>query len=94
MWNFVFNLIGWLIIGGLAGWLANAVMKTGRARGLWWDIGLGLVGAVIGGYLVRLAGLNVDFTGPINLPSLGIAFLGAIVLLGLLRFVWGPKAAA
>ena len=77
----LFSFIGWLIIGGLAGWLASKVMKTGRPNGILTDIILGIVGAVIGGFLLSLLGLSA--TGAMG--SLVTAFIGAVALIWIVR---------
>lgn len=71
-------LIGWIIIGGLAGWLASIAMGTNRQQGCLTDIVVGVVGAFIGGWLLQLFGMGVNegFWW-----SLLTAFLGAVVLL-------------
>ena len=70
------GLIAWLIIGGLAGWIAGHIMRGG-GFGLLGSIGVGVVGAVIGGFLFSLLGLQAGgFLG-----SLVTAIVGAVVLL-------------
>ena len=70
------GLILWLIIGGLAGWIADNVMRGGGFS-IFGNIGVGIVGAVLGGLLFRLIGLAS--TGIIG--SLVTATVGAVVLL-------------
>ncbi len=70
------NLIAWLIIGGLAGWIAGHIMRGG-GFGILGNIGVGVVGAVVGGFLFSLLGLQAGgFVG-----SLVTAIVGAVVLL-------------
>lgn len=70
------GIIAWLIIGGLAGWIAGHIMRGG-GFGLLGNIGVGIVGAVIGGFLFGLLGLKAGgFIG-----SLVTAVVGAVVLL-------------
>ena len=79
------DLLSWLIIGGLAGWLASAVIR-GRGYGCFGNIVVGLIGAVIGGFLASL--LNI--TGSFHFwGSLVIAFLGACVFLFILQALTG-----
>ncbi len=77
------GLISFLVIGLLAGWIASKMMR-GTSLGLPANLAVGVVGAVIGGYLFRLAGVAVGgFVG-----SLITAVVGALILLyvvGLLR---------
>lgn len=75
------TLIIWLIIGGLAGWLAGSLMKVGRPYGLFGDIILGVLGGVAGGWLLGLFGLGASgFIG-----SLVTAFIGAVILIWIVR---------
>lgn len=75
--------LAWLIIGAVAGWLASIVMKTNAQQGFLLDIIIGIVGAFIGGFLFNLVGAP-GVTG-FNIWSLFVAFIGAVVLLGLIR---------
>ena len=76
-------LLAWIIIGGIAGWLASLVVR-GAGYGLIGDIVVGIVGALIGGFLSSLLFGGPGFTG-FNLTSLIVAFVGACILLFLLR---------
>jgi uncharacterized membrane protein YeaQ/YmgE (transglycosylase-associated protein family) len=70
-------LLGWLVIGFLAGWLAG-LLTRGRGFGCLGNIAIGLLGAVVGGYLFQLLGVR----GPAGLlGSLLVALVGAGVLL-------------
>lgn len=82
------NTIGWVIIGGVAGWLASIVMKTNREQGLIMDIVVGVVGGLIGGFVLNLVGLGGGVTG-LNFGSLATAFIGAVILLAGLRALRG-----
>ena len=74
--------IGYLIIGALAGWIAGRIMKT--KDGLLLDIVVGVVGALIGGFLLSFV---VDTAAGGWWFTLFTAILGAVVLLWLLRLV-------
>jgi uncharacterized membrane protein YeaQ/YmgE (transglycosylase-associated protein family) len=78
------NILVWVIVGGIAGWLASIVMKTNRSQGLLMDIIVGIVGGFIGGWLLTALGVGGGVTG-INLGSILTAVVGAVVLLALLR---------
>ena len=80
------NLLVWVIVGAIAGWLASIVMKTNRSQGLLMDIIVGIVGGLIGGWLLTAIGVGGAVTG-LNLGSLLTAFIGAVILLGLLRVI-------
>ena len=84
------GLLSWLIVGLIAGWLASQVMKGGGS-GLVGDIVVGIVGAMIGGFLAgTLLGIPNAVNG-INLSSIIVAFLGAVVLIAILRMISGRK---
>lgn len=83
------GILGWIIIGGLAGALAGRVVK-GSGFGILGDIIVGIVGALLGGLL---AGLVLSETVGV-IGSFILAFLGAIVLLWLLRLISGNRTAA
>jgi uncharacterized membrane protein YeaQ/YmgE (transglycosylase-associated protein family) len=81
------GFLAWLVVGAVAGWLASLVMKTNRQQGLLMDIVVGIVGAVIGGFLFNQLG-TAGVTG-FNVWSIFVAFIGAVVLLGIIRLVSG-----
>ena len=74
------NLIVWIIVGAIAGFLAGKVI-TGRGLGLIWDIVVGILGAFLGGWLAGLAGIAVTNI----LVEILVAFVGAAILLVLFR---------
>jgi uncharacterized membrane protein YeaQ/YmgE (transglycosylase-associated protein family) len=76
------NLIWWAIVGGIAGFLAGKVMKGG-GFGVLMDIVVGIVGAMIGGWLFGMIGI---FSGGL-IGSIVIAFVGACILLWLVRMI-------
>jgi uncharacterized membrane protein YeaQ/YmgE (transglycosylase-associated protein family) len=75
------GVIGWIILGGLAGWIASAL--TGSREGCIMNIVIGIVGALIGGFVFSLIG-GAPVTG-FNLWSLFVAVVGAVILLALVR---------
>ncbi|MDZ7708063.1 MAG: GlsB/YeaQ/YmgE family stress response membrane protein [Trueperaceae bacterium] len=79
------NFLLWIVLGAVAGWLASMVMKTRAEQGLLIDIVVGIVGALLGGWLFGLFGAQ-GVTG-FNFYSLFVAFVGAVVLLAILRAV-------
>ncbi|MEO8607978.1 MAG: GlsB/YeaQ/YmgE family stress response membrane protein [Chloroflexota bacterium] len=80
------NIIVWIIVGAIAGWLASIVMKTNRQQGLIQDIIVGIVGAFIGGFILNVLGIGGGVSG-LNIASILTAFIGAVVLLAILRFL-------
>jgi uncharacterized membrane protein YeaQ/YmgE (transglycosylase-associated protein family) len=79
------GIILWIIFGALAGWIASVVMKTDYSQGTMADILLGIVGSVVGGFLMGLVGQS-GVTG-FNLSSLIIAVIGAIVVIYVGRLI-------
>jgi uncharacterized membrane protein YeaQ/YmgE (transglycosylase-associated protein family) len=74
------GLLTWIIVGAIAGWLAGKVMK-GRGFGLLGNIVIGVIGALVGGWL---AGTLLNISNAIsgfNLQTLLVAFLGSVVVL-------------
>jgi len=78
------HLIGFLLIGVVAGWLAGKLMQGG-GFGFWGDMVVGVVGAFVGGFLFRLLGIGGAEGGLIG--SLVVAVIGAVVLLFVIRLV-------
>jgi uncharacterized membrane protein YeaQ/YmgE (transglycosylase-associated protein family) len=77
------GILGWIILGGLAGWLASRLVR-GSGLGLLGDIVVGIVGGIIGGFIIGILG-GTGITG-FNLWSFVVAVLGAILLLYIVRF--------
>jgi len=87
----LFNLLGWIIIGLIAGYLASMVMGRG-GYGVVGDIVVGLVGALLGGFLASVLGLGgLNSNDPISWGSLIIAVLGAIILIAIVRALSGNR---
>ena len=78
------SFILWLIIGALAGWIASIIMKTNAQQGLLIDIIVGIIGAFIGGYVVRFFGVDPDANLIISLIT---AVVGAVILLAIIKAV-------
>lgn len=81
------NIIAWIVVGLIAGWLAGMVMKGG-GYGLIGDIIIGIVGGLIGGFLASLV-FGADMVNGFNLVSIIVAFIGAVILIALIRALPG-----
>ena len=82
------GLLSWIIVGLIAGWLANSVMRGGRGN-MVTDIIVGVIGAIVGGFLAgALFGVPNAVNG-INLGSIVVAFLGAVVAIAIVRALPG-----
>lgn len=77
------GIITWIILGALAGWIASMVMKTNAEQGAIANIIIGIIGAVIGGFIFETFG-GSDVDG-FNLYSLLVAVVGAIILISILK---------
>jgi uncharacterized membrane protein YeaQ/YmgE (transglycosylase-associated protein family) len=82
------SFIIWLVIGGLVGWLASVVMKTNAQQGIVLNIVVGIVGALLGGWLLSpLLGSATINQGDFSLSGLLVSFLGAVILLAIVNLV-------
>jgi len=84
------SIIAWIVLGLVAGWLAGTLMK-GSGYGIVGDIVLGILGAIVGGWLTGLL-LGRDMMTGFNIESLIVAVLGAVVLIGISRLFSGRRA--
>jgi uncharacterized membrane protein YeaQ/YmgE (transglycosylase-associated protein family) len=76
------NLILWLVIGGILGWIASLVMHTNAQQGLFLNIVVGIVGALLAGVLlVPLFGVGTINQNNFSLPALLVSLLGSSILL-------------
>lgn len=86
----VYALLLWIVIGGVAGWLARRILKKPAPFGVPGDIVVGIIGGIIGGYLLGLLGAS---GGGGIFVSLLTALVGAVVLLWLIGLIVKPKGA-
>jgi uncharacterized membrane protein YeaQ/YmgE (transglycosylase-associated protein family) len=77
--SMLWNIIVWIVLGGIAGWIASIIMGRNASMGLVANIIVGILGAIIGGFIMNLVG-GTGTTG-FNLYSLFVAVLGAVILL-------------
>lgn len=82
------NLIIWLVVGGVIGWLASMVMKTNDQQGLLLNVVVGVVGAVLAGWVISpLIGVGTINQDNFSLPALFVSFIGATILLAIVNLV-------
>ena len=82
------NFIVWLILGGVIGWIASIVMRTNAQQGLFLNIVVGIVGAMLAGFLISpLVGVATINQNDFSLAGLLVSFLGAVVLLAIVNFL-------
>ncbi len=82
------TLIMVLIVGGILGWLASIVMRTDAQQGILLNVVVGIVGAVVAGFLITpLIGGAPITSGAFDIRSLIASFIGAVVLLGIVNLL-------
>jgi uncharacterized membrane protein YeaQ/YmgE (transglycosylase-associated protein family) len=80
------GFLSWIVVGALAGWIASMIMKTDASMGALANIVVGIIGALIGGWVVGLFGVDV-MDGAIRIESILTAILGAVILLAIVKAV-------
>ena len=79
------NIIIWLIVGGIVGWLASLVMRTDAQQGILLNVIVGIVGAFLGGWLIGpLVGAGSINSG-FSIMSFVVSLIGAIILLAIVN---------
>jgi len=86
------SILAWLVVGLLAGWIANMIMSSG-AGGLLADLVIGVLGAVIGGFVIGLVTGN-DYVTGINFMTILVSIIGAIILIAAYRMLSGGRLRA
>lgn len=85
------NLIVYLIVGAIVGYVASRIMHTNSQQGLLMDIVVGVVGAFLAGFLISpLLGIGT-INDAITLPTVLVSLLGAIILLAIYKMVTGRR---
>ena len=85
------GILSWIVVGLIAGWLAGLVVKGG-GYGCVGDIIVGVIGALIGGWIASYFFHMGDPVSGINLQSILVAFVGAVILVFILRVVSGRRS--
>ena len=79
------NLIVWLVLGGISGWIASKITGNDKSMGIGWNLIVGIAGAFIGGWLVGIFGWG-PATG-LNIWSFIVSVVGAVILLAVVNLV-------
>jgi uncharacterized membrane protein YeaQ/YmgE (transglycosylase-associated protein family) len=85
------GILSWIVVGLIAGWLAGLVVKGG-GYGCIGDIVVGVIGGLLGGWIASYFFHMGDPISGINLPSILVAFVGAVIFVIILRLVGGRRA--
>lgn len=83
------GIIGWIVLGGLAGWVASMIAGTDARQGLLGNIVVGIIGGLVGGFVVGLFG-GEGVTG-FNIWSFVVAVVGAVIALWIWRMIRGDS---
>lgn len=82
------NLIIWLIVGGLVGWVASLIMRTDAQQGILLNVVVGIVGAWLGGWFISpLVGVPTINQGALSVGALLVSLVGAIILLAVVNLI-------
>lgn len=80
------NVLTWIVVGGLIGWLAGKIMNTDAQQGIVLNVVIGIVGALIGGWaLSPLLGISTLNQSNFSIPALLVSLAGAVALLGIVK---------
>jgi len=83
------NIIIWLVVGGLLGWMASLDMRTNGQQGTLPNVVVGIVGAILGGWFWSpLLGISTLNQSNFSVPGLLVSLLGSVVLLAIVNLGW------
>ena len=87
------NIIVWLIVGGLIGWVASLLMGTDGRQGLLLNVVVGIVGAFLGGWLFGGSfGAATINEGSLSISAIVVSLLGAVIFIAALKLIRGVTA--
>ena len=82
------DIIIWLIVGGIVGWLASVLMHTDARQGIFLNVIVGIVGAALAGFFISpMVGLPTINQGSFSIGSLVVSLIGAVILLAVVNLV-------
>ncbi|CAN5790200.1 hypothetical protein BH24CHL6_BH24CHL6_17010 [soil metagenome] len=89
----IMDLIIWIVLGAIAGWLAGMIVG-GHGLGVIGTVVLGIVGALVGGFLANALGLSSGGaqSGEINILSIVVAVIGAVIVVAVAGLVMGRRS--
>lgn len=80
------NFIIWIIVGGILGWIASMIMRTDAQQGMFLNVVVGIIGALLGGWLLApLFGTGTINQNDFSIGSLLVSLLGAVILLAIVN---------
>jgi uncharacterized membrane protein YeaQ/YmgE (transglycosylase-associated protein family) len=82
------NLIVWLVVGGVIGWIASMIMRTDAQQGVFLNVIVGIIGAALAGFVISpLLGIPTINQDAFSLGALLVSLLGAVILLAIVNLV-------
>jgi uncharacterized membrane protein YeaQ/YmgE (transglycosylase-associated protein family) len=82
------NFIIWLVVGGLVGWVASMIMRTDAQQGVFLNVIVGIVGALLGGWLISpLVGVGTINQSNFSIGALVVSLIGAVILLAIVNLL-------
>jgi uncharacterized membrane protein YeaQ/YmgE (transglycosylase-associated protein family) len=82
------NFIIWLVVGGLVGWVASMLMRTDAQQGVFLNVIVGIVGALLGGWLISpLVGVGTINQSNFSVGALVVSLIGAVILLAIVNLL-------
>jgi uncharacterized membrane protein YeaQ/YmgE (transglycosylase-associated protein family) len=80
------NLLIWLVVGGVIGWLASMIMRTDAQQGVLLNVVVGIIGAMLGGWLISpLLGVGTINQNNFSIGALVVSLVGAVILLAIVN---------
>ncbi len=83
------GIVSWIVVGAIAGWLAGLLVKGDEGLGVIGHVVLGIVGALVGGFIAGVLSGGTDYTTGINITTIVVAVIGAIVVVVGWNFIRG-----
>ena len=74
------GIIAWIVVGAIAGYLAGMLVKGDESLGVIGHVVLGIIGALVGGFLAGVLTGGTDYTTGINIPTIVVAVIGAVIV--------------
>lgn len=82
------NLIIWLVVGGVIGWVASLMMRTDGQQGIFLNVIVGVVGAILAGWFISpLVGVGTINQDSFSIASLLVSLVGAVILLAIVNLI-------
>ena len=85
------GIISWLVVGAIAGYLAGFLVKGDESLGVIGHIALGIVGGLVGGFLAGIISGGSDYTTGINITTIVVAVIGAVILVFVVDLIVGSR---